>query len=392
MSRARLPVPPLRRTASIFKANFKVKETLETVEGACMNLGIIGLAASGKTTLFNVLTGANLETGTLSAAGRLELRTAAVDVPDERLDALIPLFKPKKITYTKITYADIGGLSIGAGREGLPGPLVTELEKMDGLLVVVRAFEDPNVPHPSDVVDVSADATALAAEFVLHDMVSVDRRLARLAEERGKGGRDRAIIDREIELFERVSETLNQQVPLRHAGLRSEERQMLVGFGLLSLIPQLIVVNIGEDQPVLTPELDGVMDPVIVLQGRLEMEIAQLLPEEQASFLKEYGLKQPGRLRVIQASYQLLGLISFFTGNDDELRAWTLPQGGTCLQAADTIHSDLARGFIRAEVIRWDELAALEGLSQARAAGKLRVEGKQGPVLDGDLVYIRFNL
>ena len=392
MSRARLPVPPLRRTASIFKANFKVKETLETVEGACMNLGIIGLAASGKTTLFNVLTGANLETGTLSAAGRLELRTAAVDVPDERLDALIPLFKPKKITYTKITYADIGGLSIGAGREGLPGPLVTELEKMDGLLVVVRAFEDPNVPHPSEVVDVSADATALAAEFVLHDMVSVDRRLARLAEERGKGGRDRAIIDREIELFERVSETLNQQVPLRHAGLRSEERQMLVGFGLLSLIPQLIVVNIGEDQPVLTPELDGVMDPVIVLQARLEMEIAQLLPEEQASFLKEYGLKQPGRLRVIQASYQLLGLISFFTGNDDELRAWTLPQGGTCLQAADTIHSDLARGFIRAEVIRWDELAALEGLSQARAAGKLRVEGKQGPVLDGDLVYIRFNL
>ena len=392
MSRARLPVPPLRRTASIFKANFKVKETLETVEGACMNLGIIGLAASGKTTLFNVLTGANLETGTLSAAGRLELRTAAVDVPDERLDALIPLFKPKKITYTKITYADIGGLSIGAGREGLPGPLVTELEKMDGLLVVVRAFEDPNVPHPSDVVDVTADATALAAEFVLHDMVSVDRRLARLAEERGKGGRDRAIIDREIELFERVSETLNQQVPLRHAGLRSEERQMLVGFGLLSLIPQLIVVNIGEDQPALTPELDGVRDPVLVLQGRLEMEIAQLLPEEQASFLKEYGLKQPGRLRVIQASYQLLGLISFFTGNDDELRAWTLPQGGTCLQAADTIHSDLARGFIRAEVIRWDELAALEGLSQARAAGKLRVEGKQGPVLDGDLVYIRFNL
>jgi len=392
LSRARLPVPPLRRTASIFKGNFKVKVTLAAGEGACMNLGIIGLAASGKTTLFNVLTGADLETGTLSAAGRLDLHTAAVDVPDARLNALVPLFNPKKTTYTKIVYADIGGLSISAGREGLPGPLVTELDKLDGLLVVVRAFEDPNVPHPSEVVDVSADINALAAEFVLHDMVTVERRLARLVEERGKGGRDRGLIDREIELFTRVSELLNEQVPLRYAGLRAEERQMLAGYGLLSLVPQLIVVNLGENQSVSTPDLDGVKDPVLALQGRLEMEIAQLKPEEQDSFLEEYGLEQSGRLRIIQASYQLLGLITFFTGNDDELRAWTLPQDGTCLQAADTIHSDLARGFIRAEVINWEELVALEGLPQARAAGKLRVEGKQGPVHDGDLVYIRFNV
>jgi GTP-binding protein YchF len=357
-----------------------------------MNLGIIGLAASGKTTVFNALTGATLQTGTLGAGGRMEVHSAAVDVPDRRLDTLIPLFKPRKVTYTKVSYADISGITIGAGREGLPGPLVNELEKLDGLLLVVRAFEDPQVPHPSGSVDALRDAEALSSELLLHDMVAVDRHLARLREERGKGGRDRAEIDREIKLFERLAAALNEGTALRHAGLRDEERQMMAGFGLLSMIPQLIVVNLGEGQSVAMQDLDELKDPALGLQGKLEMEIAQLPLEEQASFLQEYSLEQPGRLRVIQASYQLLDLISFFTGNEEEVRAWTLPQDGTCLQAADTIHSDLARGFIRAEVINWEELAALGGLSQARAAGKLRVEGKQGLVHDGDLVYIRFNV
>jgi GTP-binding protein YchF len=357
-----------------------------------MNLGIIGLAASGKTTVFNALTGAKLQTGTLGAAGRMEVHTVMVDVPDGRLDALVPLFEPRKVTYTKVSYADISGISIGAGREGLPGPLVNELEKLDGLLLVVRAFDDPQVPHPSGLVDAWRDAEGLASELLLHDMIAVDRRLERLREERGKGGRDRTEIDREIKLFERLAAALNEGSALRHVGLRDEERQMIAGFGLLSLIPQLIVVNLGEGQSVPERDLEMSKDPALGLQGKLEMEIAQLPLEEQASFQQEYALEQPGRLRVTQASYQLLDLISFFTGNEEEVRAWTLPQGGTCLQAADTIHSDLARGFIRAEVINWEELVALGGLSQARAAGKLRVEGKQGPVHDGDLVYIRFNV
>ncbi len=213
-----------------------------------------------------------------------------------------------------------------------------------------------------------------------------------MQEERGKGGRDRAIVDREIALFERINEKLNNEIPLRHAGFTLEEQKMLAGFGLLSLIPQLILVNLEEGQVVSLPDPGESKDPILALQGRLEMEIAQLPEEEQAGFLTEYGLEQSGRIRVIQASYQLLGLISFFTGNEEEVRAWTLPEGGTCLEAADTIHSDLARGFIRAEVIAWDELVELGGLAQARAAGKLRVEGKQGPVHDGDLVYIRFNV
>jgi GTP-binding protein YchF len=357
-----------------------------------MNLGIIGLTASGKTTIFNALTGENLETGTLSATGRLEVHTAAVDVPDARLEALAPLFNPRKITHMKVTYADIGGMSVGAGREGLSGPLVNELEKLDGLLLVVRAFENPQIPHPSEMVDARRDAEALATEFLLHDMVTVDRRRKRLQEERGKGGQDRALIDREIDLFERLAGVLNDETPLRRAGLREEELQMLAGYGLLSTIPQLVVVNLGEDQPLSMLDGEGLKDPSLGFQGKLEMEIAQLAPEEQESFLKEYGLDQPGRERAIQASFQMLNLISFFTGNEEEVRAWTLPQGGTCLQAADTIHSDLARGFIRAEVIHWDTLVDLGGMSEARAVGQVRVEGKQGKVIDGDLVYIRFNL
>ncbi len=357
-----------------------------------MNLGIIGLPASGKTTVFNALSGADLPTGTMSAGGRLEVHTAAVDVPDERLEALAPLFNPRKITYTKVTYADIGGMSIGAGREGLPGPFVSELEKLDGLLLVVRAFEDPQVPHPLDELNPRRDAEALASEFLLHDMVTVERRLARLHEERGKGGGDRAHIDRQIELFDRLFKYLNDEIPLRRAGLREDELGMLAGFGLLSTIPQLVVVNLDEDQDLTAMDSSGLQDPALGLQARLEMEIGQLDAEEQAQFLGEYGLERPGRLRVIESSYQMLGLISFFTGNEEEVRAWTLRQGSTCLQAADTIHSDLARGFIRAEVIQWDELVALGGMSEARAAGKMRIEGKGGLVEDGDLVFIRFNL
>ncbi len=357
-----------------------------------MNLGIIGLSASGKTTIFNALTGAALETGTLLGAGRLEVHTAAVEVPDERLDAIAPLFNPRKTTYAKVTYADIGGMSVGAGSEGLPGQLVNELEKMDGLLLVVRAFEDPQVPHPLDTVDARRDAAALDAELLLHDMVTVDRRLEKLDEERGKGGGDRAQIDRQIELFNRLSEKLNDEIPLRRAGLREGELQMLAGFGLLSNIPQLIVINLSEGQDLDSIDLAGLDDPTFGMQGKLEMEIAQLDVQEQDSFRNEYGLTQSGRHRAIQASYEMLSLISFFTGNDEEVRAWTLPAGGTCLQAADTIHTDLARGFIRAEVIQWDELVALGGMGEARAAGKIRVEGKQGPVRDGDLVYVRFNI
>ena len=357
-----------------------------------MRLGIIGLPFSGKTTLFNALTGMDLPTGALSAGGRYEVHTALVDIPDLRLDSLIDLLQPRKTTYAKVTYADIGGLEVGAGREGLPGSLVNQLEQMDGLLHVVRDFDDPVAPHPAGSVDPARDLVAMETEFLLHDMLTVERRRQRLAEERQKGVRDREVIDREIILFKRLGEELDQEQPLRTLELSPEEAQTVAGFNLLTRKPILVVINLEEGKTAPELEVGGVGVQVMSMQGKLEMEIAQLSPDEAQYFLAEYGIEQPGRERIIHASYDLLGLNSFFTINDQEGRAWTLPRGGTALEAAGTVHSDMARGFIKAEVIAWDELITLGGLTEARAQGKLRLEGKDYKVADGELIYIRFNL
>jgi ribosome-binding ATPase YchF (GTP1/OBG family) len=291
-----------------------------------------------------------------------------------------------------VTYADIGGLRAEAGREGLPGPLVNQLSQMDGLLHIVRAFDDPTVPHVMGSVDSSRDMAAMEAEFILNDMLTVERRQAKLTEERQKGGRDRGAVDREIALFQRLSEALTGEQALRELTFSSEEEQILAGFALLSRKPILAIVNTAEGTE--APALDDMGSGVrtIALQGRLEMEISQLGPDETKAFLDEYGLGEPVRDRVIRVSYELLGLESFFTVGEDEVRAWTLHRGATALQAADAIHTDLARGFIRAEVIDWSTLLDLGGLAEARAAGKLRVEGKDYVVSDGEVVHIRFNI
>jgi len=357
-----------------------------------MRLGILGFEASGKTTIFNALTRGSLPTGSMEGGGRMEVHSAAVDVPEPRLTPLSELYHPKKTTYAKVTYADIGGLAVGAGQEGLPGALLNTLSQMDGLLFVVRAFESDRVPHPAGSVDPRRDLEALAGEFMLHDMITVERRIARLEEERARGGRDRATVERELELFRRVMTALEAERPLRELDLTQAESSALTGFGLLTRTPALVLVNLGEGQdlPDLGPTAAGLL--VMGLQGELEMEIAQLEQDEERAFLDEYGISEPGRERVIRACYEHLGLISFFTVGDDEVRAWTLPVGSTCLDAAGAIHSDLARGFIRAEVIPWDVLLELGGFSEARKQGKLRLEGKEGPVSDGDIVHIRFNI
>ena len=357
-----------------------------------MRLGIIGFEASGKTTIFNALTRGNLPTGSLEGSGRIEVHSAAVDVPEPRLAPLTELYHPKKTTYAKVTYADIGGMAVGAGQEGLPGALLNSLSPMDGLLFVVRAFESDAVPHPLQNVNPQRDLEALSEEFLLHDMITIERRIQRLDEEHARGGRDRAAVERELELFKRAQSALEDGQPLRALPFNDSERTALKGFGLLTLTPALVLVNLGEGQEMPRINLAAGGMPVMGLQGELEMEIAQLDPAEEKAFLEEYGIKEPGRERVIRASYEHLGLISFFTVGEDEVRAWTLPSGSTCLDAAGTIHTDLARGFIRAEVIRWDVLLELGGFSEARKQGKLRVEGKEGPVTDGDIVHIRFNV
>ncbi|UCF61534.1 MAG: redox-regulated ATPase YchF [Anaerolineaceae bacterium] len=356
-----------------------------------MHLGIIGLPRSGKTTVFNVLTGEDLPVGPLAARGLYDVQTAVVGIPDSRLDALSELLKPRKTTYAKVTFSDIGGLQVGSGREGLPGPLMNQLETMDALLHVVRVFDEPTAPHPLDTIDPARDHMTLETELLLHDMLTVERRLQRLEEERQKGARDRDLIDREIALFEHLTESLDRERPLRTLDLTIEEGQMLSGFSLLTLKPVLVVINLGEGEE--DPDLD-ISDGVqsLSLQGKLEMEIAQLAADEAQAFLAEYGIEQPGRERIIHSCCDLLGFLSFFTFNEQEGRAWTLRQGSSALEAAETIHSDLARGFIKAEAIAWDELVALGGLTEARAQGKLRLEGKDYQVADGELIYIRFSV
>jgi GTP-binding protein YchF len=355
-----------------------------------MRLGIIGLPSCGKTTIFNALTGGNLPTGV--RGDRLQVHTAISDVPDRRVDDLSALFKPRKTIYAKVTYADIGGLKAEAGREGLPGQLLNQLSQMDGFVHVVRAFESEMVPHPAGRVDPARDLAAMEAELLLNDMLTVERRLEKLHEERQKGGgREKAVIDREIDLFGRLSEILGKDQPLRQASFSDEDERAMAIFGFLTRKPMLVVVNLAEGQadPGLAAPGAGVQ--VLALQGEIEMEIAQLAPEEARAFLEEYGIAEAGRDRVLRASYDLLGLQSFFTVGDDEVRAWTVARGASALDAAGAIHTDLARGFIRAEVIHWKELLDLGGLAQARTAGKLRVEGREYIVQDGEVVHIRFN-
>ncbi len=356
-----------------------------------MRLGIIGLPQSGKTTLFNALTRGNQPTGI--ATGKIEIHTAVVDVPDPRVDVLSKMFNPKKTIYAKVTYADIAGLDGSAGKSGISGTLLNQLTQMDGFIHVVRVFEDDHLPHPQGSVDARRDIETMDAEFVLNDLIAVERKLERLAEERKKGGgRDRSAIEREIALFERLHQALTQEIPLRDVDIEPEEEKLLSGFGFLSRKPLLIVLNLSEGQTAPTIEYPHRHSQVVALQAKLEMEIAQLPPEDAALFMAEYGISEPSLNRMIRLSYDLLGLQSFFTVGPDEVRAWTVRRGATAPEAAGEIHTDLQKGFIRAEVIHYDDLIALGGMSEARAKGKLRLEGKEYLVKDGDILNIRFNI
>ena len=354
-----------------------------------MKLGIIGLPQSGKTTIFNALTRGN--TPTTASAGRMEVHTAVVDVPDPRVDRLSAMFEPKKTIYAKVTYADIAGLEGGAAKSGLSGSLLNQLTQMDGLIHVVRCFENVNVPHPSGSVDPARDVTEMDSELLLNDLIAVERKLERLTEERKKGGADKILNERQTALFQRLHETLSSETPLRLSTISTEEDKLLSGFGLLTRKPLLLLLNLGEGQA--APEVKPAHScPVVSLQGKLEMEIAQLPPEDAALFMQEYGIQELSLNKMISLSYDLLELQSFFTVGDDEVRAWTVKRGATAHEAAGEIHTDLQKGFVRAEVVAYQDLVDLGGLAEARAKGKLRLEGKDYVVQDGEIVHIRFNV
>jgi GTP-binding protein YchF len=354
-----------------------------------MRLGIIGLPQSGKTTIFNALTRGHQPVTT--SGGRFDVHTGVVDVPDVRIDRLSAMFNPKKTIYAKVTYADIAGLE--GSQSAISGQILNLLTQMDGLLHVVRCFEDASVPHPAGSVNPLSDIATMDSELLLNDLIAVERKLERLAEERKKGGgRERSVIEREAALFERFKDALSREIPLREIDLSLEDEKSLAGFGFLTRKPMLVLLNLHEGQDLPPVEYAHPHAGLVALQGKLEMELAQLDPADAEVFMAEYGISELGLARVIRVSYDLLGLISFFTVGQDEVRAWTLQRGLSAFDAAGEIHSDLQKGFIRAEAISYDELIALGGLNEAKAKGRLRLEGKEYVVHDGEIVHIRFNI
>jgi GTP-binding protein YchF len=362
-----------------------------------MRLGIIGLPQAGKTTLFNALTRGHKPVGQAAGSGRFEVQTAVVAVPDARVDMLSAMFKPRKTIYAQVTYADIAGLeaeSPSGAEKGFSGPLLNQLTTMDGFLHVVRAFDDPTVPHPAGSVDPARDLATVDGELLLNDMLAVERKLERLNDETKKGiVKDKGLHTQELVLFNKLQSALAEEKPLRDLELTPAEEKLLASFGLLTRKPMLIVFNIGDEARNAPefPDYSHQRSAVAPLRGKLEMEIAQLPPAEAAEFLKEYAIEEPSLNRVIRISYDLLGLQSFFTVGEDEVRAWTVRRGATAPEAAGEIHTDLQKGFIRAEVASYADLVTLGSYAEVKAKGKLRLEGKDYVVQDGDVLNIRFS-
>jgi ribosome-binding ATPase len=362
-----------------------------------MQVTIVGLPGSGKTTVFNALTGGHAETGGFSG-GRAAPNVSVVKVPDERVDRLAELFTPKKTTYADVTYVDVA-IPAGAAREGTVNPdVLAQIRNADALLHVARAFEDPAVATPPDPW---RDVENLDLEFTVADLAVIEKRLERLRTQGRHGSQaEREQAQREQDLLGRIEPHLSDGRPLRSFGLSDDEELLLRGYRFLTQKPALVVLNIDEGR---LPDSDGLEatgrdryaqphTDVAALAGKIEAEIGELGEDDARLFMDDLGIAEPSRGRVIRLTYALLGLFSFFTAGEDECRAWTLRIGSTAVDAAAAIHSDLARGFIRAQVIGLEELIDAGSMAEARKRGTLRQEGKTYAVKDGDVVEILFNV
>ena len=366
-----------------------------------MQIAIVGLAGSGKTTVFNTLTRGHAETG---GFGGLELHVGVVKVPDERLDRLAAIFKPKKVIQADVTYVDLPAPPASSegrvGTEELPAEHLAKLRESDALLHVVRAFEDPSNPHPEGSVDPGRDLERLDFEFVIADLALVDRRLERLKTS-GRHGTpaEREQNEREEVVLGRLKTALGAGRPIRDEVLESDEEKAIRGFRFLTQKPVLVLINVGEGDIATAPQrvatiaagYDHRQAIIDALSARIEMELGELEPDEAAVFMESLGIEASGLDRVIALSYRLLGLISFLTAGPDEVRAWPIPDGASAVDAAGAIHTDLAKGFIRAETVAYEDLLTLGSMAEARKAGRLRSEGKTYRVRDGDVVEILFS-
>jgi len=366
-----------------------------------VQIAIVGLARSGKTTVFNTLTGGDAETGGFGGA---TVNVGVVKVPDERLTRLTELFKPKREVPADVTYVDLPAPPLSPdGREPaeIPADQLARLRTADELLHVVRAFDDPSVAHPLGGVEPMRDVEQLDLEFVLADLSVVERRIEKL-QTSGRHGTpaEREANEQELVVLGRIAPPLREGTPLRDVELGEDEQKRLRGFRFLTEKPVLLLLNIGEGDVARAAEIVAGFaaqyqhghTQVEALSARIEMEIGQLDPEVAAVFRADLGLTEASLDRVIRLSYRLLGLISFFTAGPDETRAWTIPDGATAVDAAGAIHTDLARGFIRAEVVTYEDLIGLGSMAEARKQGKLRSEGKVYKVKSGDVIEVLFNV
>jgi GTP-binding protein YchF len=362
-----------------------------------MKVAIIGMPTSGKTTIFNALTRGKAEVAAYSPT--LAPNIGVAKVSDPRLSALEGIFQPKKTVPAEVSYIDIAGPIKGFGKEGAGGELLNYLTTADALLHVVRAFEDDKVPHPEGSVDLKRDIAALDLELAISDLAIIERRLEKLeASLKGSKAPERESYLKEQLLLQKIKAELEKGIPIRLQGLAKEELKMLVNYQFLTAKPVLAVLNIGEGQISGASELEGEVSAlypqfaVAVLCGKLEMELAQLSDAEAREFREAMGLSKPALDRVVDLSYSLLGLISFFTTVSSELKAWTVPIGTAAPKAAGKIHSDMERGFIRAEVISYSDLESCGNIAEARKRGLLRTEGKNYIIQDGDVVTFLFNV
>jgi GTP-binding protein YchF len=358
-----------------------------------MKVGIIGLSSVGKSALFQLLTGAPAP----PPSGRPEARIGIARVPDPRVEALASLFHPKKTAHATVEYVDVPGVAKGEGSALVDLPA---LRGVDALVHVVRAFESDLVPHPEGSVDPLRDAKILDLELILADLSAVERRLERIDANIKKANKAEDVAERA--LFLKLKDALEGEQPLREAAFSEEERRRLRNYSFLSEKPILLAVNLGEDRiraaaaflaaSGLEAFAGRPRTAVVAVSAPIEAEMSALDAEDAKAFRADLGLLEPGLDRVIRTSYTLLGLISFLTAGDDECRAWTIREGTKAPLAAGTIHSDIERGFIRAEVVGFEALMKAGSLAACREAGLLRLEGKDYVVRDGDVINFRFNV
>jgi ribosome-binding ATPase len=360
-----------------------------------MKCGIVGLPNVGKSTLFNALTKAGIAAENYPFC-TIEPNVGIVEVPDMRLEVIAEIVQPQKVVPAAVEFVDIAGLVKGASEgQGLGNQFLANIRETDAITHVVRCFEDPNVLHVAGAVDPVSDIEVIDTELALADLDSVDKQLAKYEKVAQSGGDKEA--QRLVAALRKIREVLNAGKPARTAGLSKEERALVRPLFLLTMKPTLYVANVGEEgsrELLKKVETHAAKEgaPVVPISAALEAQIADMPDEDKKLFLEDMGMDEPGLNRVVRAAYQLLGLQTFFTAGPKEARAWTVRAGSTAPQAAGVIHTDFERGFIRAEVASYDDYVACGGEQGAKEAGKLRLEGKDYAVRDGDVIHFRFNV